>query len=451
MSCPKLPSTFNKKYTGTTKIALKLPQIIKAKSGDPPWPIYPNNPNPGGFITTLGNINTMGLKWTDDFANNLPPFSYLEGKSIDEVKGDGTIIINLILEITNGSQGFNDLCSGSQRIDVSYMIKITPRIGTTFEKIIKESTIDNNWVDGNENTYCPNGVNCAKSNDTFTVEDLDNVLSIRLIPYNFGSSCANQEIKEMQVNLTVVATLTTTCGGDNLNTGLCYSYCNTNLSTTYTDNYNICKPAYLDYCFNDNTKSVSNICTSFVKNYVSQVGPDNDVDCYLNKYCTGKYTNLGTLDNTKNANDRILCGCQMNEAEYTNFANQIFDQGVSGLGISATHLGLSNRCLYPLCGSQIGIPTKSIGKACKVPQCLNITSINNNGTIDGGVSVKQTSKCSNVTQNTSGGGGGSGNGGGSGTGTGNGSDTDKTFMEKYWWIFVVLIIIIIIIIFAVLI
>ncbi len=235
-----------------------------------------------------------------------------------------------------------------------------------------------------------------------------------------------------------------------------------NVGTTYSDNN--CGCAFDNPYFNlylnlkvDVFINLRNFCTisgrtninyPICYNYISNLctsgnGCDSQISAYLASYCNSKYpppeNGLNIFNRPLDITDQDynLCGCNMPQTDY-----DVFEQSLVGQDVPAAYLGsVDPHCLVPACYQSPFQPATLDN--CPVPQCLNVTSINNSN-ISGNVHIDQSQECQEIYAGPA--------------APGSPSlpspsptpiTTDESFWSKYWWLvllifFIVVIIIIII-------
>ncbi len=279
-------------------------------------------------------------------------------------------------------------------------------------------------------------------------ENIGGVFEIYVNVYNQCFStlpgCVQYAATGFTMDAILTITLTILCEGIGLENTVCSKYCEVR------ENLQVCYPDFVNYCLQPGANGQlvigsSTTCQEFFKDYIADVGVDATLDTALNTYCS-KYSGFDTLldvNGQRNTQSEIdLCACNLNQTIYDNLRESLIRAFPAYAGVPE-----DERCLFPEC---VDSPFKntSTTQVCVVPNCINIASINNNGTVVGGITIRQsTGACANIV----GGGGATGATGATGSnGTG-----EKSFWEKYWlWIIlgggllIVLIIVILIIIAA---
>ena len=135
-----------------------------------------------------------------------------------------------------------------------------------------------------------------------------------------------------------------------------------------------CLPYFLNSC-----KEVHEpACMNFLTDYISQLGPNPEIDKLLHEYCAKRYTKNGELD-IKSALEDPLCACHLDQSFY----NGVFDNLKTKLENIDKVIGKNKiRCLVPQCANSI-FPDTSIGKdLCKGVSCVNVIEFDNNGKFD---------------------------------------------------------------------
>ena len=180
---------------------------------------------------------------------------------------------------------------------------------------------------------------------------------------------------------------------DQLTTGFCKAYCNTQNATNLTD----CFPVYIDYCFRGNNIYDVQQCQDFLELYVNNQTLNPILEQKLVTYCTNKYKGLEELTDSGDSTDLKLCGCHMQPSQYQTFADQLFkDYTIPGEG--TTSFGIKPKCLIGFCAAS------PFSKGCTGPPCINIAAFNNFGNFeDSSVTIVQKqedSRCAGYSKKT---------------------------------------------------
>src|SRR5665811_762346 len=221
----------------------------------------------------------------------------------------------------------------------------------------------------------------------------DTIRDISEIPnefeYSLKCNCfGTEEIKGFRSTLTLLITMSVLCEGELLTV---YRVCTEACSNCSAIECR-CANAYIDACLTeggtaDNPPLIveNQQCRDFFAKYIEVNGTFGRFDRSVGSYCQSKYIGFADLFNPGEAppSDVELCACHMQAELYRNFARDIFSfaPGISD-EVGGVSFGIIDRCLVPAC---IISPFKHEplpGKDCPIPQCINISSFNNDGTIN---------------------------------------------------------------------
>lgn len=299
--------------------------------------------------------------------------------------------------IINGERGF-DLRSA-----VFTDVNIKDTIGTQFaSRVIASHPISNPlsgiavWNYGmpivpgapvaNWSSVLSNAVSVNGDNPEFTI--------LTEMSYNISNDTGvAYEATEYTLEIITRAFVALNCTGTNLTTQVCQDFCQNNLEVCYSD--------YVSYCFPDNIgKEIT--CRNYFGQYIEKNGPSEAIGSKLSTYCS-TYKGFADLFNAdskvKTQRQRLidsqLCACNMSDAAYAAFSKELTEK-YPGYG----NLGIVNKCMVPQCASS-SFPSVPIPKGgCKVPNCINISVFDNNGTFDDStVVLNQNSNCADITGN----------------------------------------------------
>jgi hypothetical protein len=219
--------------------------------------------------------------------------------------------------------------------------------------------------------------------------------NINLAQYNCGNDLDTMDFTLIILVTVKIQEYCTT----NLESSICQRYCNETPS--------LCVQPAINYCF-DGTLSYSSklLTSSFCPNFIQTVLSRNDlegspnliIDNKINQLCKGlgvtpsNYKNItqgGTNDLELDAKVRDLCACHFDQEVYDNFYDQVIQKYPVLAGIA------TKQCLFPECtGSSRYKSFKMLGSnVCPSISCINVATINNNGTIDGPLTIEQTNVC----------------------------------------------------------
>src|SRR5690606_17187482 len=128
---------------------------------------------------------------------------------------------------------------------------------------------------------------------------------------------------------------------------------------------------------------------------IQRKGPNSTISNGLTRYCT-KYSTLNDLINSGNSTDINLCACHLSPSVYDTVQSSLSTlfPGQSSV------FGINKYCLVNQCANSIYKNVNITGGICNVPQCLNIASFNNNGTINSSnINISQVGECLGLTGN----------------------------------------------------
>tara|TARA_R110001599_G_scaffold91615_2_gene240612 strand:+ start:379 stop:1692 length:1314 start_codon:yes stop_codon:yes gene_type:complete len=211
---------------------------------------------------------------------------------------------------------------------------------------------------------------------------------------------ASLEVNWPGLNMTIVADMTVTLRascqtGPELESAFCLNYCTQNSS-----NLQFCQPQYINYCLNNPTSAgdinifTSTPCQTFIQDYISVLGPRAELDIPLGIACQRKFTDVDSF-RTGTGIEQKVCGCHLDPAIYQRLKASLDAEfpGYQAIDINAA-------CLFPECLIS-PYKTQSTTAVCQVPNCINLASITNNGTIRGGTTINQgATGCANIANNT---------------------------------------------------
>ncbi len=422
----------NLTFTGTV-----TQNIYTQQSVGPTVPNTLPNPTNGDYFTF--NFSTLPINWG---AN--PPPSTVRNSNVEQLVNNlgglfRTISFSPSVIISSGQQTYT---YGGQATALTYL-QIGYANTTQTARVVPPQPGETGTA-----TYAPPSIIT-----TFPNIPLDDIgAAVTLIVNVYNDNCGGlvgcqHPVTGFTMDVVLTINLTLLCEGVGLESTVCSKYCEVR------DNLQVCYPDFVNYCLQPGLNGQlvigsSTSCQEFFKDYIADVGVDATLDTALKTYCS-KYSGFDTLldvNGQRNTQSEIdLCACNLNQTIYDNLRESLIRAFPAYAGVPE-----DERCLFPEC---VDSPFKntSTTQVCVVPNCINIASINNNGTVVGGITIRQsTGACANIVGGTgaTGATGATGSNGGNGTG-------EKSFWEKYWlWILlgggllIVLIIVILIIIAA---
>jgi len=171
-----------------------------------------------------------------------------------------------------------------------------------------------------------------------------------------------------------------------------------------------CFTAYAGYCLNpDNPERIAtSTCYNYLVSFVNNGGRSALIDDQAIRYCEKKYSGLQQFYDATAGKDPVdfnICACNIKSREaddpkatvlYQNYFDSVVNQ-FPGFNT----LGQKEKCVFSPCASSdigyAGMPPNG----CNVPACVAIAQINNNGTINGNVTIDQNiSGCGQYTDDS---------------------------------------------------
>lgn len=218
----------------------------------------------------------------------------------------------------------------------------------------------------------------ANINSTPGLQDF--ALPMRVTVSSVENGIIHPDAYDVNVTFVIDINITVTCTGQNLQTPICVQACDENPST--------CISQYIQYCTPERIEN-NQVCRDFITNYLRN-GPVAQLDSSLQRHCTSKFTGLANLfDPATNATDieKQICACHMQDSEYDKIRDDLIREFP---GITAVYPQVP-RCMFPQC---VNSPYPSLpmpAGGCKMPECLQISVFDVNGTFDNNsVVVNQT-------------------------------------------------------------
>ena len=373
-------------FTGIITENLWNNETINPPSGEPnPQTGFPQ----GSGETRTFNPFNQAITWNSDIPTN---FQNLSINQIAQLDINYRFIINYVFAV-KGLQGFQ--CSDAPNLNMNIYRPDNNLILTyNFETLNPPGGTRGGSSQYCKDTACPT----FNTGEQFTKENFPTpeAYDIQLAPWNNGK-CGNQSVVNLIFETVTNITLIVSCSTEEeLDSQFCSSFCTFN-----QDNLKACYPAYREFCL-VNTSDPANIniftntnCVEFFEDYISQVGTNATIDNDLENACTAKFPfpSIDTYDNA-NRTVRNICACHLPVEVYDNLQASLVAE-FPGF----QYVDENERCLFPTCASS-NFLTQSIGKACRLPACINIASVTNDGTIKGGVNIKQSNECINASKQT---------------------------------------------------
>ncbi|CAH6419539.1 Hypothetical protein POVR2_LOCUS43, partial [uncultured virus] len=223
----------------------------------------------------------------------------------------------------------------------------------------------------------------------------------RTIRYSVQRSGVKYTPHEMTWNIAYTITVVQDCTSGNVPAQICQDLCLGSLSPECYANYN-------QYCLQgDPARIAEQPCRDFFTKWIAVKGSDEQIDRQARAYCGKKYRGFADLRET---NPRIpdaerladipICACNLvapppaadpvGTVLYANYFNSLAAQ-YPGFGVYGA--SIQQKCLIPECASAAFKPAGVSPGGCSVPQCIDLVTVNNNGTINGNVTITQSVSC----------------------------------------------------------
>jgi hypothetical protein len=171
-------------------------------------------------------------------------------------------------------------------------------------------------------------------------------------------------------------------------------------------NLNLCKDSNISYCFNNLSEPQfsrffqSDKCKIFVKQYFAKNTSHPEYDKIFKQICKNLEVDASNYKNYTNGNDpqldldiKNICACNLDDSIYNNFYESFATEIPT---IRATNFG-SKKCIFPECNTSEYKPTEIMGyNVCPRIDCINVSQIDNDGRIIGGLTINQSNNCPNI-------------------------------------------------------
>jgi hypothetical protein len=209
-----------------------------------------------------------------------------------------------------------------------------------------------------------------------------------------GSGCA-YTLRNFTFQILIRITVTRDCTTANIDSEVCKTICISNPTSP------ACSTVYFDYCLTRDPALVATpVCKNYLISYINvNQGSNYNIDEQITRYCR-KY-DKGLEDFIKrtedNPDDRNLCGCNISADASDIRSTKLYSnfyQSLVKLFPGFSELGYKEKCLFGPCANSDFVYA-GVGRACNVPACIQVSVINNDGTIGGNVNVDQS--CSQYT------------------------------------------------------
>jgi hypothetical protein len=270
-----------------------------------------------------------------------------------------------------------------QESTVSFTDKKTVVPGTILRPNIKETgVLRYHWAYGSENQplyVVPNGV--VPSRITFT----------------FGRTGIKYQPYAVTWNIHYIVNVVRDCSISNITAPICVEMCQADPKLCYVD--------YNQYCLQGSPDLIAKEpCKSYLSQFIDINGSTADIDRQALAYCSSRYDGFADLLESSPKipdEDRIaditICACHLkakdvDDPQGTVLYDRYFNNLVAKFPAFAAYgASIQRKCLLPQCASSnfrpLGVPVTG----CTVPQCFNLISIDNNGTINGNINT--TASC----------------------------------------------------------
>ena len=392
-----------------------------------------NPPYPAGTLgaTEFYNPITEKIQWEGQVPTSIQNLSMFE---INQLGIDYEIKIDFVFTIKSGTQAY---CGNIPTIN---LVVFQGPILSEANKIFSSNLPTKGKTGGpciGTTTYClGNDCPTTEFSLSFTNDTYLTILpgfSIQVNPWN-NNGGISYDVGTFTLEVVANISLFVSCQtGPELESDFCLTYCSTDT------NQELCYPQYRDFCLKEkgadgNINLFTNkSCDVFFEDYLGNVGPKAEVDNYLLAACS-QYKNVDEF-NAADSNIQDICACHLDKGIYDRLRDSLIAEFPGFKTVDE-----NERCLFPPCASNATKwPTRDIGRFCRLPACINIASINNDGTIKGGTQINQNNACQNIKNQT-------------GDPGQSPSEETKSWLERHWvWltlglgVLVVLIIVILII------
>ena len=229
------------------------------------------------------------------------------------------------------------------------------------------------------------------------------------IYYRFNTtSVFNYQVQNFTWNVIIKMTVTQSCNITNIMAPLCVSLCQSDPLRCFTQ--------YAEFCLSPGNEARigTPLCKNYLASYITKNGSTAEIDHQVQNYCSAKYSGFNDLFGTNplnptgltpdQANDLPICACNIrargeNDPNATVLYDRYFSdltQKVPGFGNLFGNLGIVDKCALPVCASATFHPLPIPIGGCKVPQCITIIDVTNNGTINGNVEISTNQNCGQI-------------------------------------------------------
>jgi len=401
-------STVTLSFIGTVNTVLWNNETVPSVNGNPP----PFNAGPYRSVDNTG-IYDQTIQWVG------PVASIINGLSINTLTNINVpnYPISLSYNFSAESGSMNNCIASGPATATAFAVVyfLTKNIGLLpMETIntIPSSSCNALFVKGiSDLNYTTTTIGVFNRFDTSSL-----IESMAVYPWLNTGSAPNPSINGFTLNLVITVKIDLICSEGGLVSGTCLSTC------SEQEYQSLCFSAYNQYCLVEtDTNNKLNVfgatgCYQFFSQYIQDTGPSAALDTALTQACSS-ITGVDSLINSSTTTQNV-CACHLNSTIYTNLQNDL-DKEFPGSQL----VDVPAACLFPICVTS-GLKSMSTTKVCPVPACINIASINNNGTVTGGSETinQNIPNCVNLARK----------GSADGNGNGNGTTEEKSWIEKHW-------------------
>jgi hypothetical protein len=216
------------------------------------------------------------------------------------------------------------------------------------------------------------------------------------ITYMFGKTGVGYRPYNVTWNIHFFVNVVRNCDRNNITAPICMIMCQADPK--------LCSVDYDEYCLReDPNRLASDVCKGYYSEYIGIYASTPDIDAQARKYCAkyDGFADLFTPSPKRNEEERLkditICACHLSAKDVPDpDATVLYDRYFNNLVAKFPAFGvygasIQKRCLLPQCASSNFRPVGVPPSGCTVPQCVNLISIDNNGTING--DIKTTATC----------------------------------------------------------
>jgi hypothetical protein len=325
------------------------------------------------------DFSSLGITWKN---NQKPPGTFSDTLGTTFIEGYKvyyTVFYELLATIywDSGDTYF-------QVTTVSYPDKKTVVPDVILRPNVKDGVFTYRWAYGTE------------GNPSIPFYEVPNPVIPTRITYVFGKTGSIHYPYNVTWNIHFFVNVVRNCDMDNITSPVCVATCQADPK--------LCSADYNEYCLKgDPNKLATDVCKGYYSEYISIYGSTADIDSQARKYCAkyDGFEDLFTPSSKRNEDERLkditICACHLTakdvpDPDGTVLYNRYFDNLKAKFPAFSTYAtSTQQRCLLPQCASSNFRPVGVPASGCTVPQCVNLISIDNNGTING--NIKTTASC----------------------------------------------------------